>query len=104
VRTALWRTSSALERALISARLRMLNFWLVQSPAQGALPILRAATDPAARGGEYYGPGGPFEVTGKPMRVESSGRSHDFAAQRHLWDASERLTGVAYPGSQATAA
>lgn len=104
VRTGLWRTSSALERALISARLRLLNFWLAQSPERGALPILRAATDPSARAGEYYGPGGPFEFTGKPTRVESSARSHDYGAQRQLWAASERLTGVSYPGSHATAA
>jgi NAD(P)-dependent dehydrogenase (short-subunit alcohol dehydrogenase family) len=104
VRTGLWRTSSALERALISSRLRLLNFWLVQSPERGALPILRAATDPTARGGEYYGPGGPFEFTGDPTRVESSPRSHDLAVQRQLWLASERLTGISYLGSQATAA
>jgi NAD(P)-dependent dehydrogenase (short-subunit alcohol dehydrogenase family) len=104
VRTALWRTSSALERALISRRLRMLNFWLAQSPERGALPILRAATDPSTRGGEYYGPGSLFEFTGDPTRVESSARSHDTDAQRRLWEASERLTGVSYLDSQATAA
>jgi NAD(P)-dependent dehydrogenase (short-subunit alcohol dehydrogenase family) len=104
VRTALWRTSSALERALISRRLRMLNFWLAQGPERGALPILRAATDPSAVGGEYYGPGGLFELTGDPTRVESSARSHDAPAQRELWKASEQLTGVSYLRSQATAA
>jgi NAD(P)-dependent dehydrogenase (short-subunit alcohol dehydrogenase family) len=30
-----------------------------QSSATGALPTLRTATDPAASGGEYYGPAGP---------------------------------------------
>jgi NAD(P)-dependent dehydrogenase (short-subunit alcohol dehydrogenase family) len=104
VRTTLWRTSSALERALISRRLRMLNFWLAQSPERGALPILRAATDPSARGGEYYGPRSLFEFTGDPTRVESSARSHDTDAQRRLWDASERLTGVSYLGPLASAA
>jgi NAD(P)-dependent dehydrogenase (short-subunit alcohol dehydrogenase family) len=104
VRTALWRTSSKLERALISSRLRLVNFWLVQTPERGALPILRAATDPSATGGEYYGPGGLLEFTGDATRVESSARSHDTDAQRRLWEASERLTGVSYLGSQASAA
>jgi NAD(P)-dependent dehydrogenase (short-subunit alcohol dehydrogenase family) len=95
-RTELWHTSSSLERALISPRLRLLNFWLVQSAAEGALPTLRAAVDRSARGGEYYGPSGRFEYTGSPTRVESSGWSHDGAAQRQLWEASEGLTGVSY--------
>ena len=94
--TALWRTSSPLERAFVSARLHVILFWLVQSAEQGALPTLRAATDPAVRGGEYYGPGGRFEFTGNPVRVESTDRSHDVEDQRRLWDTSERLTGVRY--------
>jgi hypothetical protein len=82
----------------------MLNFWLGQGPERGALPILRAATDLSAVGGGYYGPDGLFEFTGDPTRVESSARSHDAAAQRELWKASEHLTGVSYLRSQATAA
>jgi NAD(P)-dependent dehydrogenase (short-subunit alcohol dehydrogenase family) len=93
-RTDLWRTSSSLERALISPRLRRLNFWLVQSAMLGALPTLRAAVDPSARGGDYYGPAGRFQFAGYPTRVESSARSHAAAAQRRLWEVSEQLTGV----------
>ena len=95
-RTALWRSSSRLEHALISPRLRFLNWWLVQSAEDGALPTLRAAVDPAARGGEYYGPAGVFQYTGKPTRVVSSDRSHDVGARRRLWEVSEELTGVTY--------
>ena len=95
-RTDLWRTSSRLERVLISPRLRLLNFWLVQSAELGALPTLRAAVDPSARGGDYYGPAGPFQYTGYPTRVDSSPRSQDAAARRRLWDVSEQLTGVSY--------
>jgi len=68
-----------------------------QSAAMGALPTLRAATDPAAHGGEYYGPGGFGQLTGYPVRVSSNSRSHDEAAQRRLWAESERLTGVTFP-------
>jgi NAD(P)-dependent dehydrogenase (short-subunit alcohol dehydrogenase family) len=68
-----------------------------QSSAMGALPTLRAATDPGAQGGEYYGPAGFGEFTGPARRVESSARSRDGEAGRRLWDESERLTGVTYP-------
>jgi NAD(P)-dependent dehydrogenase (short-subunit alcohol dehydrogenase family) len=67
-----------------------------QDARMGALPTLRAATDPAAVGGDYYGPAGPAEFTGPPKRVKSSARSHDAAAQRRLWTVSEQLTGVTF--------
>jgi hypothetical protein len=63
----------------------------------GALPTLRAATDPAARGGEYYGPDGFQEVRGYPKVVRSSSQSHDAELQRRLWTVSEELTGVTFP-------
>jgi hypothetical protein len=59
-------------------------------------PTLRAAADPAARGGDYYGPPGRLQYTGYPARVDSSARSHDAAAQGRLWEVSEQLTGVSY--------
>jgi NAD(P)-dependent dehydrogenase (short-subunit alcohol dehydrogenase family) len=68
-----------------------------QSAAMGALPTLRAATDPAAAGGEYYGPGGLGQVKGYPVRVSSNAKSRDQAAQQRLWAESQRLTGVTYP-------
>jgi len=68
-----------------------------QSSAMGALPTLRAATDPGAQGGEYYGPAGFGEFTGPARRVQSSARSRDGEAARRLWDESERLTEVTYP-------
>ncbi len=63
-------------------------------PPQGALPTLRAATDPEARGGEYYGPGGLFETSGPPVRNEPSRASRDPETARRLWDLSIELTGV----------
>ncbi|WP_437968934.1 oxidoreductase [Sorangium sp. So ce260] len=70
---------------------------LGQSAAMGALASLRAAVDPGARGGEYYGPTGPLGMTGFPVRHASSARSYDEGAQRRLWEESVRLTGVTYP-------
>jgi NAD(P)-dependent dehydrogenase (short-subunit alcohol dehydrogenase family) len=65
--------------------------------ASGALPTLRAATDPAAAGGDYYGPSGFGEFNGPPVRVKSNRRSHDVAAAKQLWAISEQLTGVTFP-------
>jgi NAD(P)-dependent dehydrogenase (short-subunit alcohol dehydrogenase family) len=96
VGTELWRTSSRLERVVVSPRMRMLNFRLVHSVEQGALPMLRAATDPAARAGQYYGPGGRRGYIGYPVLEESSPRSRNQADQRRLWQISEELTGVSY--------
>jgi NAD(P)-dependent dehydrogenase (short-subunit alcohol dehydrogenase family) len=70
---------------------------LLQSPLMGALATLRAATDPTAVGGQYYGPNGIGELKGHPVLVQSSKRSHDQDLQRRLWRASEELTGVTYP-------
>jgi NAD(P)-dependent dehydrogenase (short-subunit alcohol dehydrogenase family) len=69
---------------------------LFQSAEMGALPILRAATDPAVRGGDYYGPSGIGELRGHPTLVQSSVQSHDETLQRRLWWASEELTSVRY--------
>ncbi|MDT8913073.1 SDR family NAD(P)-dependent oxidoreductase [Amycolatopsis sp. PS_44_ISF1] len=70
---------------------------LTQSAARGALPTLRAATDPGALGGQYYGPGGPAETQGHPRLVASSPDSYDLARQQRLWAVSEDLTGVEFP-------
>jgi NAD(P)-dependent dehydrogenase (short-subunit alcohol dehydrogenase family) len=96
--TALFRWDPQLTRALLSPVARPLTFAAVHSAQHGALPVLRAATDPAARAGEYYGPGGWREYTGYPVRVESAGPSHDPASRRRLWETSEQLTGVSYLG------
>ncbi len=70
---------------------------LFQSADMGALPTLRAATDPGVIGGQYFGPDGFGEQRGYPKVVASSQASHDVAAQRRLWTVSEELTGVTFP-------
>jgi NAD(P)-dependent dehydrogenase (short-subunit alcohol dehydrogenase family) len=97
VRTELWRTSSPLERFLISRWMRAITFWAVQDAPRGALPTLRAAVDPGALGGQYYGPSGRKQYVGHPVLVESSARSHEVADARRLWAICEELTGVSYP-------
>ena len=68
-----------------------------QTPAMGAQPTLRAATDPAAVGGEYYGPGGVAHLWGHARVVRSNRDSHDLELARRLWDTSEALTSVTFP-------
>ncbi|WP_179466338.1 SDR family NAD(P)-dependent oxidoreductase [Mycolicibacterium vinylchloridicum] len=75
---------------------RIVGPMLFQSAAMGALPTLRAATDPDVRGGQYYGPDGFGEQRGNPKLVGSSSQSHDPDLQRRLWTVSEELTGVSY--------
>jgi NAD(P)-dependent dehydrogenase (short-subunit alcohol dehydrogenase family) len=85
--TDLMRHSSAFE---------MFTPLVAQPTADGALPSLRAATDPGAKGGEYYGPSKLFEMRGPPVRVQPSPRANDAALAARLWEVSETLTGVAY--------
>ena len=68
-----------------------------QNPARGALPTLRAATDPSVLGGQYYGPGRLLGTRGYPELARSSRQSRDTAIQRRLWTVSEELTGVTFP-------
>jgi NAD(P)-dependent dehydrogenase (short-subunit alcohol dehydrogenase family) len=70
---------------------------LFQSAEMGALPTLRAATDPGVLGGQYFGPDGFGEQRGYPKVVASSEASHDTDAQRRLWAVSEELTSVVSP-------
>ncbi|WAJ45307.1 SDR family NAD(P)-dependent oxidoreductase [Mycobacterium sp. Aquia_216] len=70
---------------------------LFQGADMGALPTLRAATDPGVLGGQYFGPDGFGEQQGYPKVVASSDKSHDLDVQRRLWTVSEQLTGVVYP-------
>jgi NAD(P)-dependent dehydrogenase (short-subunit alcohol dehydrogenase family) len=72
---------------------------LMQDADLGALPTLRAATDPGVLGGQYFGPDGFQEIRGYPKVVASSAQSHDVELQRRLWAVSEELTGVVYPVS-----
>jgi NAD(P)-dependent dehydrogenase (short-subunit alcohol dehydrogenase family) len=62
------------------------------TPAEGALPQLRAATDPAARGGEFYAP--RFVNNGPPVRRTIFRRIGLERAIDTLWQVSERETGV----------
>jgi len=60
-------------------------------PPAGAMPQIRAATDPAAKSGEFYGP--RFVNNGRPVRLALLRPARKRAIAR-LWAFSERETGV----------
>ena len=60
--------------------------------AHGALSQLRAATDPAAKGGEFYGP--RFVNSGPPVRKPVLRKLGMDTAIAALWEVSERETGL----------
>ncbi|MFD5778837.1 oxidoreductase [Streptomyces sp. NPDC126933] len=67
-----------------------------QSPDQGALPQLYAATDPDVEGGQFIGPDGLGELRGGPTRVQLSPAAADAETGRRLWELSEQLTDVRF--------
>lgn len=69
-----------------------LSDWFGMSVPTGALSQLRAATDPAAYGGSYYGP--LLAVAGPPVRKPLVRPGSD-AAVRRLFEVCERETGLA---------
>ena len=68
-----------------------------QPAAQGALAVLRAATDPEVAGGDYLGPDGFGGGRGWPVKAQYSKTAQDEQMARRLWTVSERLTGVSFP-------
>lgn len=81
----------------IDALLEPAGNWIFNSAARGALPILQATTDPAARGGDYYGPQRFREMRGDSAPGRIARRARDQEVARRLWDVSAELTGVS-PG------
>jgi NAD(P)-dependent dehydrogenase (short-subunit alcohol dehydrogenase family) len=83
-----WRMASLL--------MRLGNASVAQSAAAGAWPLLRAATDPQAQGGEFFGPGGLGESRGPAVRVEAIADARDPGIAERLWTLSEQLTGITF--------
>ena len=71
---------------------------LFQSPAQGALPTLFAATSPLAELGAYYGPDRWNETRGNPAPAKIPAQAEDSAAATRLWEVSQQLTQAPFPG------
>ncbi|TDC66250.1 SDR family NAD(P)-dependent oxidoreductase [Micromonospora sp. KC207] len=73
-----------------------LGLVVTQSVKQGALPQLRAATDPGVRGGQFFGPSRLWETRGPVTEAQLSHEAADPAVGKRLWAAAEKLTGVRY--------
>lgn len=57
--------------------LNFISSFFRQSVAMGALPVLRAATEPGLKGGEFFSPDGFLERGGYPVKAEPSKLSKD---------------------------
>ena len=88
-RTALQTTGPSLGKpmpAVAKAVIRLVEPVISHSAAAGALPVLRAATDPDAGGGAYFGPAGFMELTGGPVPAKIAPHARDEAVTVRLWE------------------
>lgn len=95
-RTDLIANGHAGKPGLFARGARLLEAVLSHSAADGALPILMAATLPDPTPGGYYGPTGFQEMKGPPGVAVIKRQARDPDVARRLWSESERLTGVKY--------
>ncbi|MES0885174.1 oxidoreductase [Roseibium sp. SCP14] len=71
-----------------------LSKWLAASVETGAAPQLRAATDPAAGKGDFYGP--RFGIRGPASKIKVKRKALDNALAEELWAYTENLTGCRF--------
>lgn len=64
------------------------------SAAQGAWPTLQAATGANVQGGDYLGPQGLGEITGRSGPARATRTARDPKMAKELWERSVELTGV----------
>ncbi len=67
---------------------------LIPSAERAARAVIHAASADTVRGGEYYGPGGVFEIGGAPSvaRINPVAKAVQLSAK--LWETSETLSGI----------
>jgi NAD(P)-dependent dehydrogenase (short-subunit alcohol dehydrogenase family) len=75
--------------------LAKLLFFVGGGKDKAAWPAVRAATDPTAVGGQYWGPRG--NLTGPPVLAKPVESSHAESFGSRLWTDSERLVGERFP-------
>jgi NAD(P)-dependent dehydrogenase (short-subunit alcohol dehydrogenase family) len=74
---------------------KLLMRLLAQTPEQGALPVLYAATADLP-GGAFTGPEHAVHMRGGAEQIGRSRRAKDPVLARRLWEASEQLTGIGF--------
>ncbi len=94
--TNLQSVGPSMERSWTGGIFTTGNMIVAQSAAMGALPTLRAACDPEAASGDYYGPRGLLELWGHPVKVKTARAARDETVARRLWERSAELTEVDY--------
>lgn len=67
---------------------------MTQGKDRGAWPAVRALTDPAAQGGEFYGPRNGLK--GTPVPVKAVAQDYDPAFGAELWRLSEQWAGIKF--------
>ncbi|KBZ61917.1 hypothetical protein K875_02836 [Mycobacterium [tuberculosis] TKK-01-0051] len=92
------RATPTLQARLTRLTWRLLPFmWL--DIDEGIKPTLYAAVSPDAQGGAYYGPRGFYETVRGGVTFAAVPRlARSEPDMRQLWQLSEQLTGVSYPG------
>ncbi|GAA3560407.1 SDR family oxidoreductase [Microlunatus spumicola] len=96
-RPELGRTQETPGRRVIRALSR--RGILLGTVETAGLPALMAATDPAARGGAFYGPSGLGNLGGAPAEQKLYPPLRSTEEARRVWDVSERLTSTAFVGA-----
>ncbi|MET0389056.1 MAG: SDR family NAD(P)-dependent oxidoreductase [Polyangiales bacterium] len=69
---------------------------LIPTAENAVRSVLLAATAKDVTGGEYYGPGGFFEIGGKPRLARLNPLVKDTTLSKKLWNLTESMTGSRY--------
>ncbi len=69
----------------------LINVMMGQAPEMGVIPLLYAGTAPNVKGGEYYGPSGFMEYSGKTQLTKCAQGVYDEKIGAQLWKASETI-------------
>jgi NAD(P)-dependent dehydrogenase (short-subunit alcohol dehydrogenase family) len=75
----------------------MLNSIELMTAKEGAQPTLVASLSQDAKSGQYWGPDGPNETSGKPALAQIDSAALDEVVNAKLWDWAEQATGVSFP-------
>ncbi|GAB1404947.1 oxidoreductase [Lentimicrobium sp.] len=91
--TSLFKHVPAVITGILGPLIRLL---MVQSPEDGAKPILYAALGADIEGGDYTGPDGWQQWKGEAVKVKGSRLSDNRQVSKRLWEVSEQLTSFNY--------
>ncbi len=75
----------------------MLSSINLMTAREGAQPTLAASLSQDAKSGQYWGPDGPNETSGKPALAQIDPVALDEAVNAKLWDWAEQATGISFP-------